>query len=117
MDPRTVALDAPEYPALLRSTQAAVPLRVRGALSIAPAVAIVGTREATPPALAFARELAAGVARAGVAVWSGGAEGIDTAAHEGALSVGGATVVVLGSGLDYTFPAANAGLFERVVRG
>src|SRR5690348_15469566 len=64
-------------------------LYARGAWPPPPGVAIVGTRKATPEALSFTQELAASVVRAGWAVWSGGARGIDAAAHEGAMKEGG----------------------------
>jgi DNA processing protein len=78
-------------------------------------VAIVGTREPTEEALSFTRALAASVVRAGWAVWSGGARGIDAAAHEGAMKQGGRTVVVCPSGLDMPYPPEHRGMFERVV--
>jgi DNA processing protein len=78
-------------------------------------VAVVGTRHPTAGGRKLARALAADLARAGIAVISGGASGIDAAAHEGALSAGGATVVVAPSGFERPFPPENAGLFERVV--
>ncbi len=90
-------------------------LYVHGELPRTPAVAVVGTRTATEPALSFCRELSADLARSGVAVLSGGAEGIDTAAHEGALKAQGVTVVVAPSSLDRPFPETNAALFRRVV--
>jgi DNA processing protein len=90
-------------------------LYLRGELPRGPAVAVVGTRRASPEAVAFTRGFAAELAAAGVAVLSGGAEGIDTAAHEGALDVGGTTVVVAPAGFNRPFPEENAALFQRVV--
>lgn len=78
-------------------------------------MAIVGSRTASAEALQFTRELSAELAASGVAIWSGGALGIDTAAHEGAVEAGQPTVVVLGSGLDCLYPAENVELFERVL--
>jgi len=115
VDTRIVPSSDPTYPSLLREAGESKPLHVRGTLPRAPGVAIVGTRRATVRARAFTAELAAGFARAGVAVWSGGAHGIDTAAHEGALASGGATVVVLGSGFEQPYPKENIALFREVV--
>lgn len=92
-------------------------LYVRGELPRGPAVAIVGTRAPSLDGETYTRHLAGALARAGVAVLSGGAEGIDTAAHQGALDVGGVSVVVMPSGFERPFPEANAELFERVVAG
>ena len=78
------------------------------------AVAIVGTRHADEEALAFTRDLAADAVRGGFVVVSGGARGIDAAAHEGALDAGGTTVVVFGAGLDCPYPEENRALFDRV---
>ena len=80
----------------------------------APQVALVGTRRATQYGLRVARELAAEFARRGFCVVSGLARGIDTAAHEGALSAGGPTVAVLGTGLDVVYPPENAGLQSQI---
>ena len=77
-------------------------------------VAVVGGRRASPLRRAAARSLGAGLARAGWCVVSGGAVGVDAAAHAGALKAGGRTVVVLGCGLDVPYPRANTGLFARV---
>lgn len=79
-----------------------------------PCVAIVGTRSSTPYGRLCARKFGEDLARAGVTVVSGGAIGIDAAAHEGALSVGGSTVAVLANGVDHVYPSANAGLFQRM---
>jgi DNA processing protein len=90
-------------------------LYLHGELPRGPAVAIVGTREASAEGIAFTRALAAELAAAGVAILSGGAKGIDTAAHEGALDVRGTTVVVTPAGFDKPYPAENAGLYRRVL--
>jgi DNA processing protein len=79
-----------------------------------PCVAIVGTRSATPYGRVCARKFAEELARHGITVVSGGAVGIDAAAHEGALSVGGSTVAVLACGVDYVYPSSHAGLFNRI---
>ncbi|MGE0394573.1 MAG: DNA-processing protein DprA [Vicinamibacterales bacterium] len=79
-----------------------------------PAVAIVGSRAASPVALEVAFSLAAGVARAGVTVVSGMARGVDGAAHRGALTAG-RTVGVLGSGVDVVYPRGHRTLAEAVV--
>jgi DNA processing protein len=80
----------------------------------AASVAVVGGRRASPLRRAAARSIGAGLARAGWCVVSGGAVGVDAAAHAGAVDAGGRTVVVLGCGLDVPYPRANAGLFARV---
>jgi DNA processing protein len=80
----------------------------------AASVAVVGGRRASPLRRAAARSIGAGLARAGWCVVSGGAVGVDAAAHAGALGAGGRTVVVLGCGLDVPYPRANTGLFARV---
>ena len=83
-----------------------------------PGVAVVGTRRATPYGLAIATDLAAAVARAGGRVVSGGARGIDAAAHTAALGLPGGTTVVLGCGHAVAYPRPHAregGLFDRVL--
>lgn len=79
-----------------------------------PAVALVGSRRATPGGLAAARQLGRDLARAGLVVVSGLARGIDAAAHEGALEGGGATVAVLGCGVDVVYPREHRDLVRRV---
>ena len=81
-----------------------------------PAVAIVGTRHPSPYGLRVARELAFGLARAGLCVVSGMALGIDAAAHRGALEAGGTTVAVLGSGVDQPYPRSNVNLYRSILR-
>jgi DNA processing protein len=90
-------------------------LYLRGELPRGPAVAVVGTRRPSAEAVAFTKSLCADLAAAGVAVLSGGAEGIDTAAHEGTLAVRGVTVVVAPGGFNRPFPEENAPLFQRVI--
>src|SRR5262249_26427301 len=77
-----------------------------------PIVAIVGSRGASGRGLVLARGLAAALAERGAVIVSGGAIGIDAAAHEGA---GGRTVAVLATGLDRPYPARHAGLFAAIV--
>ena len=79
-----------------------------------PAVALVGSRRATPYGRAVAERLAADLAERGLVVISGLARGADTAAHRGALE-GGKTAAVLGSGLERIYPGENRKLFEAVV--
>lgn len=92
-----------------------VPLYLNGELPLGFAVAIVGTRFPSPGSRKFAHDLARDLASANVAVLSGGAEGIDSAAHEGALAGGGATLVVAPAAFDRPFPEKNRPLFERIV--
>jgi DNA processing protein len=77
---------------------------------------VVGTRRSTLYGERVARRLGEDLARAGLVVLSGLAEGIDTFAHHGALAGGGKTVAVLGTGVDVAFPASNAGLLRDVAR-
>jgi DNA processing protein len=105
----------PAYPASLLAPLDHPVLYVRGRLPSSPGVAIVGTRQPTDEAVAFTRDLATALVRHGIAVWSGGAAGIDAAAHEAALDAAGLTVLVAGGGLDCPYPPAHRGLFERVV--
>jgi DNA processing protein len=82
----------------------------------APVVAIVGARRAGQEGLEIARGLGRGLAAAGVAVVSGMALGIDSAAHAGALEVGGPTLCVLASGADVPYPPSKRGLYRAIVR-
>ena len=80
----------------------------------APAIGIVGTRGATTYGKAAARKFAEALSSNGVTIISGGAQGIDAAAHEGALDVGGKTACVMACGIDKVYPAAHRSLFERI---
>ena len=79
-----------------------------------PAVAVVGARAASAAGLEIARQLGWDLARAGVAVVSGLARGIDAAGHEGALLAGGWTVAVLGCGIDGCYPPEHGPLAARI---
>jgi DNA processing protein len=81
-----------------------------------PRVAVVGTRAATPPGLADARAIGRYLAEQGITVVSGMAIGIDAAAHEGALEVGGGVIGVVATGLDIVYPRRHESLFDRVRR-
>lgn len=111
--------DAPDYPkALHQLKRPPKQLFVRGELRESPLkVAVVGSRKATEFGLVVARRLAKRIAQAGGTVVSGGALGIDAAAHEGALEGGGVTWVVLPTPLDKPSPRRNLRLFERVLAG
>ncbi len=80
-------------------------------------VAVVGARRATAYGETQAARFSAALASEGLAVVSGGARGVDAAAHRAALRVGGTTIAVLGSGLGEAYPPDHAGLYESVVEG
>jgi len=105
-----------EYPALLAPIAAPPSLEVRGELTTddALAIAVVGSRSATPYGLAVAETLAADLAARGVTIVSGLARGIDTAAHRGALEAGGRTIAVLGSGIDVIYPPEHRALAREI---
>jgi DNA processing protein len=105
------------YPELLRQIyDPPIVLYVRGTLLARDknGVAIVGSRMTTHYGVETARKLAHQLAYVGVTVVSGGARGIDTAAHQGALHSKGRTIAVLGTGINLIFPAENVELFERI---
>ncbi|MGA3008338.1 MAG: DNA-processing protein DprA [Opitutaceae bacterium] len=79
-----------------------------------PCIAIVGSRKTTLYGQSVAKNLGAELARLGFCVVSGLARGIDTAAHEGALSAGGKTAAVLGNGIDIIYPPENLDLFRKI---
>ncbi len=107
----------PEYPELLRQIyDPPIVLYVKGTLSPKDknSVAIVGSRMTTHYGIESARRLAYQLAYVGVTIVSGGARGIDTAAHQGALTAKGRTIVVLGTGINLVFPPENIELYERI---
>ncbi len=80
------------------------------------AVAIVGSRAATPYGIEAATNIATDLAQSGLTVVSGGAYGIDTAAHQGALSAEGTTIAVLANGVDIAYPKGNAPLLGAIAQ-
>ena len=114
---RAVFLHEPDYPPALRAIPDAPPmLWARGDLALAgrPAVAIVGSRDASSLGLRMARGLARGLAEAGLVVVSGLARGVDAAAHGAALRAGGGTVAAVAGGCDVAYPPGNAALMARI---
>lgn len=114
-----LALEDELYPPLLRVSSDPPPilfLRGRLAPEDALAIAVVGSRRATPHGAEVARLIASGLAGAGFTVVSGLARGIDAAAHRGALQAGGRTLAFLGSGLDRIYPAEHLKLAEAIAR-
>ncbi len=108
--------DSPDYPALLAESDGAPPIliaRGRAEFVTLPAVAIVGARNSSAAAVKLARDFGAALAEAGLAVVSGLARGIDGAAHRGALT-SGATIGVIASGIDVTYPPEHGDLQEEV---
>ncbi len=120
LHPRGISLvcrDDPAFPALLRSIDdPPVVLFCRGDLAVlaATTVAMVGSRAATSYGRRCSSTLARDLAGQGITVVSGLAHGIDAAAHRGALEGGGATVGVLGCGIDVVYPRDHARLYDEV---
>ncbi len=107
------------YPVRLASVHQAPPLLFAEGNVLADdmGVSVVGSRVASPEQLGAAAATARRLVGHGLTVVSGLAAGIDTAAHEAALAVGGRTVAVMGTGLAHTYPSANRGLRRRIVAG
>jgi DNA processing protein len=89
-------------------------LFIQGSIPQGPMVAIVGSRNADIASQRFVSRLSGDLVQCGIAVISGGALGIDTASHQGALDASGVTVAVIGSGFNYMYPEANRGLFCKI---
>ncbi len=114
-----IAWNDPDYPVALTTIADPPPVlwtRGRVAALSAPAVAIVGSRAASPYALSVAEQLAGDLAASGLVIVSGLARGVDSAAHRGALAAGGVTVAVLGSGVDVLYPPEHASLAKEIDR-
>jgi DNA processing protein len=103
-------IDRETRPPLCIWTRGAWPL----AEALGRAVAVVGARAATGYGTHVATELGYGLAERGWTVVSGGAYGVDAAAHRGALTAGGLTVAVLACGVDRAYPAGHAALFDQI---
>ncbi|MGB9597116.1 MAG: DNA-processing protein DprA [Candidatus Poribacteria bacterium] len=115
---KIITIEDQTYPQSLKAIHDPPPLLyVKGELtdSDSNSIAIVGTRNATPYGKMAAEKISSQLASRGITIVSGLAQGIDTYAHKGALSVGGRTIAVLGNGLDIIYPSENAKLFEEIV--
>lgn len=116
MGVRFVAMGEPEYPKTLQAIDTAPPLiAVRGSCKVLakPAVAIVGSRNASASGLTFAERISRQLGEAGYVVVSGLARGIDTRAHRATLETG--TVAVLAGGHDRIYPSENEGLLHAII--
>lgn len=114
---RLMLLGDADYPVMLTEGITPPPvLFLRGdtALLAKPAAAIVGSRHATPQAVQTARDFARAMSSQGIAVVSGMAAGIDTAAHQGALLSDGSTIAVWGTGIDRIYPQSNKQLAYEI---
>jgi DNA processing protein len=112
-----LACNDERYPALLAAAaDAPIGLYVRGdsAALGAPQLALVGSRNPTPSGRENAVRFAAELTRCGLTITSGLAIGIDAAGHRGAIDAGGSTIAVCGTGLDVSYPRANAALAEEI---
>lgn len=117
-DVHLIHIEQESYPKNLKATSCPPPaLLIKGGISEKDdvAVGIVGTRKASPYGKAVARQLATEMARAGVTVVSGGAYGIDTQAHIGALEAGGRTIAVLGNGIKKVYPSVNREIYRKII--
>ncbi|MDE4909148.1 MULTISPECIES: DNA-processing protein DprA [unclassified Methylobacterium] len=115
LDGRLIATGEADYPRLLAQVDAAPPLlALRGAgILNRPAVALVGSRNASTAGLAFTERLARGLGEAGLTVVSGLARGIDARAHRASLPTG--TIAVMAGGQDRIYPASHAALVEAIL--
>ena len=116
---RCLPLGSPHYPSILAESTDQPPwLFVLGNPEVLtrPCLAIVGSRKAMTESILIARKVAACYAERGGCVISGLAKGIDTAAHQGALNAKGATVAVLGCGLDVIYPRRNQALQRAILQ-
>ena len=115
---KIIALDDPSYPARLKEIyDPPVVLFVRGSVDVisSPGIAMVGTRHPTPYGLGMAERLSKDLAARGLVIISGMARGVDTASHRGAITVGGKTVAVFGTGIDVMYPKENSRLAEQIL--
>ena len=114
---RIVASCEDDYPEILKTLPDAPPIiTVLGQISLLnkPALAIVGTRNASFNGKNLTRQLSFAVSQKNYAIISGMARGIDSAAHEGALEGKGGTIAVLGTGIDVVYPPENKALYQRI---
>lgn len=111
-----VAILDPDYPTRLREIHQAPPFlfAVGTLLPDDPAIAVVGSRKASPRGLDIAASVATRLAQEKVTVLSGLAAGIDAAAHTAALAAGGRTVAIIGTGITKQYPASNRALQQEI---
>ena len=112
-----ITIGDPRYPQLLREIfDPPVLLFARGRVELMHSLTlgVVGTRRPTPYGLAVAERLSGDLSHAGLAIASGMARGIDTAAHRGVLAAGGDTIAVLGCGVDVIYPSENKKLAGEI---
>lgn len=112
-----ITLADPDYPSLLLNIPDPPPLlylKGRRELFRSPALAIVGSRNATPQGLSNAEAFAVAASNAGLCIISGMALGVDTAAHRGGLHGAAASIAVVGTGLDIVYPARNRELAHEL---
>lgn len=116
--PKFMTVFGDNYPKLLKEIcDPPIVLFYKGSLDFFDRyIAIVGSRKCSNYGLEVARSMGRGLGSSGVSVVSGGARGIDSAAHMGTLETGGKTVCVLGCGLDVVYPPENGKLFEDIVQ-
>ncbi|MES1256903.1 MAG: DNA-processing protein DprA [Acidobacteriota bacterium] len=115
---RLIPLGDSRYPEPLRRIYDPPPVlfaRGRTELLSSLCLGVVGTRHPTPYGVAAAERLSGDLARAGLTITSGMARGIDTAAHKASLAAGGATIAVLGCGVDVVYPSENKRLAAEIV--
>lgn len=119
LNARVITLEDEDYPALLREIyDPPIALYVRGDLNSAarqPCLAVVGSRRCSTYGINASASLARDLAAQRITIVSGLARGIDGAAHRGALEARGATIAVLGTGLDITYPKEHARLVDEIV--
>ena len=115
MGARLVGMGEPDYPAQLKNCEAPPPMLIikgNGAIFQKPPIAIVGSRNASLVGLKITEQLAHDLGRAGFAIVSGLARGIDAAAHKASLESG--TIAVLAGGLDKPYPPENMYLYNAI---
>jgi len=115
---KVLSYDDPAYPEVLKDVEGSpIVLYMKGDYHADDrfGIAVVGSRKHTHYGEVVAQKISGELAAAGFTIISGMARGIDTLSHKSALSIGGRTIAVLGSGLDVYYPAENRGLMEKIV--
>ncbi|MFH1578208.1 MAG: DNA-processing protein DprA [Candidatus Omnitrophota bacterium] len=115
---KIIALGDPQYPANLKNIfDPPLVLFLRGEILLEDslAISIVGTRMATIYGINMARKISSQLGQHGFTIVSGGARGIDTAAHQAALGIKSRTIAVLGCGVDTVYPPENTRLFGQII--